>query len=81
MGNIAGDGPDARDLVLKEGALPLLVNLITPAAAMSLVRNIVWTLSNLCRNKNPAPPFEIVKNVLPAINQLLTYPDKDILGI
>lgn len=47
---------------------------------VSFVRNIVWTLSNLCRNKNPPPNFDTVKTALPALNRLLTNQDKDILG-
>ncbi|OXU24857.1 hypothetical protein TSAR_016412 [Trichomalopsis sarcophagae] len=80
LGNIAGDGPIARDLVLREGSLSLLIALITPETSLSFVRNIVWTVSNLCRNKNPPPPFEIVKDALPLLNRLLSYPDKDVLG-
>lgn len=44
------------------------------------MRNIVWTLSNLCRNKNPAPPFEMIKPALPVFNRLLTNEDTDVLG-
>ncbi|KAJ8669740.1 hypothetical protein QAD02_000999 [Eretmocerus hayati] len=80
LGNIAGDGPNARDLVLKEGALSHLVQLIAPDTPLSFIKNIVWTLSNMCRNKNPPPPFDIVKNALPTLNRLLSYPDKDVLG-
>lgn len=80
LGNIAGDGSVARDLVLREGAMSLLVKLVTPETSLTFTRNIVWTISNLCRNKNPPPPFEIVKTALPILNQLLSYNDKDILG-
>jgi len=47
---------------------------------MTFMRNIVWTLSNLCRNKNPPPPFELIRPVLPVFNRLLSYTDQDILG-
>ncbi|XP_049790239.1 importin subunit alpha [Schistocerca nitens] len=80
LGNIAGDGPVARDLVINNGAVPALLELIRPETAVTFLRNIVWTLSNLCRNKNPPPPFESIKMCLPALNKLLNYGDSDVLA-
>ncbi|XP_035731785.1 importin subunit alpha-like [Vespa mandarinia] len=80
LGNIAGDGAIARDLVLGHDAMPLLLDLIKPDTPVTFARNIVWTLSNLCRNKNPPPPFEIVRTSLPVLNRLLSNTDKDILA-
>ena len=47
---------------------------------VTFLRNIVWTLSNLCRNKNPPPPFEMIEPALPIFNRLLTNEDQDVLG-
>ncbi|CAK9815821.1 Importin subunit alpha-1 [Anthophora quadrimaculata] len=80
LGNIAGDGPVARDLVLEHGAMPLLLELIKPDTSVTFTRNIVWTLSNLCRNKNPPPSFQVVQTALPVLNRLLSNTDKDILA-
>ncbi|KAL6261315.1 hypothetical protein P5V15_008836 [Pogonomyrmex californicus] len=80
LGNIAGDGPYARDLVLRHDTLPILLDLIKPDTSVTFIRNIVWTLSNLCRNKNPPPSFELIKPALPVFNRLLSYTDKDVLA-
>lgn len=80
LGNIAGDCSSSRDLVLKFGAMPALLDLIRPDITASFLRNIVWTLSNLCRNKNPPPPFEIVRMSLPTFSRLLHYSDMDVLA-
>lgn len=82
LGNIAGDGPEARDLVLAQGVMKYLLRLIEPEplCAISYLRNIVWTISNLCRNKKPPPDFTAVRPCIPYLSRLLYYNDNDVLA-
>ncbi|GAU97869.1 hypothetical protein RvY_09095 [Ramazzottius varieornatus] len=79
LGNIAGDSTECRDLVLNEGILGPLVQIFSRSKRLSMMRNAVWALSNLCRGKNPQPDFQKVKAALPVLARLLFHSDPDVL--
>ncbi|TDG39269.1 hypothetical protein AWZ03_014309 [Drosophila navojoa] len=81
LGNIAGDGPAARDIVIQHNVIDGILRLINNETPLSFLRNIVWLMSNLCRNKNPSPPFDQVKRLLPVLAKLLvTQEDAQVLA-
>jgi importin subunit alpha-6/7 len=82
LGNIAGDGPHHRDVILKStGALDSLCSVLSksPPPKSSLVRNAVWLISNLCRGK-PEPSFDDVKGFLQIFPQILLSKDREVLS-
>lgn len=78
LGNIAGDSPECRDLVLGLGALKPLLFLLMNSDRESVIRNATWTVSNLCRGK-PKPVFEDVKPAIPYLAKLLDHSDIEVL--
>jgi len=71
LGNIAGDATDMRDMILAAGGMqPMLTNIQNPATN-SLLSNVVWALSNLCRGK-PQPPLEHLQSAIPALGHLVS---------
>ncbi|XP_012286610.1 importin subunit alpha-7 [Orussus abietinus] len=80
LGNIAGDSPECRDHVLVNGILTPLLQLLSKTTRLSMTRNAVWALSNLCRGKNPAPAFSKVAPCLPVLAHLLNHLDFDVLA-
>ncbi|KAF4533396.1 hypothetical protein B566_EDAN003689 [Ephemera danica] len=80
LGNIAGDSPECRDHVLQQGILVPLLQLLGKVIRVSMTRNAVWALSNLCRGKNPPPDFAKVSPCLPVLARLLFHGDADVLA-
>jgi importin subunit alpha-1 len=78
LGNIAGDSPRCRDLVLSHGALLPLMEQLRDSSKISMLRNATWTLSNFCRGK-PQPEFNEVKKALPALARLVHSNDEEVL--
>merc|ERR1719460_1460118 len=79
LGNIAGDSPECRDLVLTQGVLLPLLEQLNPNSKMSMLRNATWTLSNLCRGK-PQPAWNMVLPALPVLAQLVFSNDDEVLS-
>ncbi|XP_028412948.1 importin subunit alpha-7-like isoform X2 [Dendronephthya gigantea] len=72
LGNVAGDSPECRDFVIANGMLrPLIEILCGTSDKLSMMKNAVWALSNLCRGKNPPPDFSKVSMCLPMLARLL----------
>jgi len=78
LGNIAGDSPECRNLVLEAGVLEPLLTLCNQNSKLTLLRNATWSLSNLCRGK-PLPPFQSIQSALPVLSALLFMKDEEVL--
>jgi len=79
LGNIAGDGPKLRDCTIGYGIIePLLALTVRDLSQANLdkiqsnsfMRNITWTICNLCRDKNDSLSFGVVRALLPTLFQL-----------
>lgn len=79
LGNIAGDDTKYRDMLLSQTQClnNVLMNIKQPANE-SLLRNVTWSLSNLCRGK-PKPKLEHIKIAFPALRHLLSIADEEVV--
>ncbi|KJE93950.1 importin alpha subunit [Capsaspora owczarzaki ATCC 30864] len=75
LGNIAGENANYRDLVLRHGVLAGVLNKLSGTSNQSLLANGTWVISNLCRGKNPAPDFAIIRDAIPALAAVLNFTD------
>ena len=78
-----------RDFTVENGIITPLLELVknnihqngeNVNQSNSFMRNITWTISNLCRNKNPSPTLQVVRALLPTLYQLTMHGDNEVLG-
>jgi len=79
LGNIIGDGPECRDFVIYHGVVTPVISFVNDTTPLPFLRNIVWVIANLCRNKDPPPPTDTVTQVLPALFKLVQHTDSEVL--
>lgn len=81
LGNMAGEGPRIRDLVINAGAVKPISDMLdrtTPGSTFT--RNASWTLSNLCRGR-PAPDYKKVFRCVSSLAKVLIENDsEEIIG-
>ena len=77
-GNIIGDGPHLRDYVIELGVVQPLLAFISPNIPITFLRNVTWVVVNLCRNKDPPPPVNTIREILPALNMLIHHDDMNV---
>jgi len=77
LGNIAGDSPACRDLVLSAGALDPLLREAQNEDKIVMQRNATWTLSNFCRGK-PPPPMAAIAGCLGTLSSLIHHKQNDV---
>ncbi|KAF9426748.1 Importin alpha subunit (Karyopherin alpha subunit) (Serine-rich RNA polymerase I suppressor protein) [Podila epigama] len=89
LGNISGDGPPYRDLILRSGALEVILSLIemcedpsvTKEQKYMILRIAVWCVSNLCRGSGRAAPEWLqVTPAFPMLRRLMYIDDTEILA-
>ncbi|WOL12163.1 importin subunit alpha-1a [Canna indica] len=76
LGNVACDTPTYRDLVLDNDALIYLSQQLNENTKPSMLRNVAWTLSNLCKGK----PQLSLEQVKPALQWLIHSNDVEVLS-
>ncbi|XP_046448876.1 importin subunit alpha-5-like isoform X2 [Daphnia pulex] len=76
LGFIAYDEPELRDLVIEQGILKPLLNLIKLDTPVEVLRSVTWTFWNICYNP---PSIPVVRQLLPALAHLIQIDDEEIL--
>ena len=84
LGNLAGDGPPARDKVLREKALMPLLKIINESKRLSLQRISTWALSNICDGQpqayaSSATPFNL-QAVLACLVRIIGHEDTEVVS-
>lgn len=74
---MAGDNHRIRDIIINTGAInPISVLLEAAEPESSFLRNVSWTLSNLCRGR-PPPANNKIQKAIKALGKTLVQNNKE----
>ena len=83
LGNIAGNGPHKRDLVLQAGAVQPLLRLFDQTSELKFVRVYIWVLQNFCRvwhkPRRCLPDFNLLNQSIPTLSNLVYHSDDEVV--
>lgn len=71
LDNIAINGFETCDQVLKETCLPRLLRGIKPDTPLSLIKNMIRTSANICEMGKVSHSMDTVKEVIPILSKIL----------
>lgn len=82
LGNISGDSPKLRDIIINAGAVQPIADLLDRALATAsdgFIKNLSWTLSNFCRGR-PVSDHKKIRRAVPSLARvLMSRENEDIL--
>lgn len=78
LANIAVDGPVSREYILPSDICANLLMLIKSNKSITFLHNISWFFINLCGNKFVPLYYRTVKEILPAIEILISIMDNTV---
>jgi importin subunit alpha-1 len=74
---MAGDNHRIRDIIINTGAInPIAALLEAAEPESSFLRNVSWTLSNLCRGR-PPPANNKIQKAIKALGKTLVQNNKE----
>jgi len=81
LSNIAGDSLEHRDLVIAQGAIEIVMDLLAKPVQRPIeqLEGLTWFLSNLCRGL-PSPPDHLVDLILPMLPVSLEHESPSIVA-
>lgn len=79
IGNIIADSPQLRDKVLLLNFIPKLMQFVDKILPITYIRRISWVFSIVCQNKEPPVGYEVLVEILPALNMLIIIDDVEVI--
>uniref|UniRef100_A0A0N5A4Z6 Importin subunit alpha n=1 Tax=Parastrongyloides trichosuri TaxID=131310 RepID=A0A0N5A4Z6_PARTI len=81
IANIVGDSHELRDYTIGLGVIDVLeyMNSRSGDYKEETIRTMAWTLSNLCRHKQPHPPMDVMRKIFPLVLSMMKYNDKTVV--